>query len=169
MKSRDRELGMHRNITRRDLLHGMGALAATSFVPGQALADAVLAAEQAGVYPPALTGMRGSHVGSFEVAHQLAREGKRDWGPVADADDGLYDLIVVGAGISGLAAAHFNWSEEARRACELPSPPSRRTRTSRSRWSPRSTRCAATPSRRKAARRPWRVPTTTSRCTATTP
>ena len=69
MKADDRELGMSRNITRRDLLHGMGALAATSFVPGQAFADAALAAEQAGVYPPALTGLRGSHVGSFEVAH----------------------------------------------------------------------------------------------------
>jgi spermidine dehydrogenase len=57
-------------------------------------------------YPPALTGLRGQHAGSFEVAHEVARGGRRD--PV----DGLpveesYDLIVVGGGISGLAAAWF--------------------------------------------------------------
>jgi spermidine dehydrogenase len=51
--------------------------------------------------------MRGSHAGSFETAHAL-RDGTF---PVAGAnpvDTGeYYDLIVVGAGISGLAAAYF--------------------------------------------------------------
>ena len=102
---------MDRRISRRDLLYGVGALAATSLVPGRALADEVLRLEThaagAASYPPALTGLRGSHVGSFEVAHQLAREGRRDWGEVEDPDSGSYDLVVVGAGISGLAAAHF--------------------------------------------------------------
>ena len=109
MKSEDRNLGMNQPISRRDLLHGMGALAASTFVPGNAFADAVIAAESAGgvYYPPALTGLRGSHAGSFEVAHQLAREGRRDWGPVDEPDSGTYDLVVVGAGISGLAAAYF--------------------------------------------------------------
>ena len=56
-------------------------------------------------YPPAKTGMRGSHDGSWEVAHAL-RDGK-DW-PDSVADAEAYDLIVVcGAGISGLAAAYF--------------------------------------------------------------
>jgi spermidine dehydrogenase len=55
-------------------------------------------------YPPALTGMRGSHPGSFEVAHEL-RDGK-EWRE-AVADEESYDLIVVGGGISGLAAAYF--------------------------------------------------------------
>jgi spermidine dehydrogenase len=89
----------------------MGALAGTTLLPGKALADQMLALERAGVsathYPPALTGMRGSHTGSFEVAHQLAREGKSDWGPVQDPDPDTYDLVVVGGGISGLSAAHF--------------------------------------------------------------
>ena len=107
MKISDRKLGMDRRISRRDVLHGFGALAAASFVPGQAFADEMLALERAGVYPPALTGMRGNHPGSFEVAHQLAREGKVDWGPVSEPDTGVYDLVVVGAGISGLAAAYF--------------------------------------------------------------
>ena len=48
MKSRDRNLGMDRRITRRDLLHGVGALATTSLVPGKSLADEVLALESGG-------------------------------------------------------------------------------------------------------------------------
>jgi len=51
--------------------------------------------------------MRGSHPGSFEVAHQLTRQGRSDWGSVREPDSELYDLVVVGGGISGLAAAHF--------------------------------------------------------------
>jgi spermidine dehydrogenase len=112
-KQRDRELGMDRPVSRRDILHGFGALAASSFVPGTAIADEIIAAEKAGhpYYPPALTGMRGNHDGSFDVAHKLAREGKRDWGPVEEPDSGTYDLVVVGAGLSGLAAAHFYLQE----------------------------------------------------------
>ena len=71
----DRDLGMDRPISRRDVLNGIGALAVGTMIPGRALADKVLALERAGEaaagYPPALTGLRGSHVGSFEVAHQL--------------------------------------------------------------------------------------------------
>ncbi len=100
---------MDRDISRRDILHGIGALATSTLVPGRALADEILLAETSGLapYPPALTGMRGSHAGSFEVAHALARDGRRDFGPVEDNDEPVYDLVVVGAGISGLAAAYF--------------------------------------------------------------
>ncbi|MCZ6773363.1 MAG: NAD(P)/FAD-dependent oxidoreductase [Proteobacteria bacterium] len=109
MKSTDRNLGMDRRISRRDLPHGVGFLAATSLAPGRALADELLGLERAGAggYPPALTGLRGSHIGSFEAAHALARNGKTDWGPVHEPDSGIYDLVVVGGGISGLAAAYF--------------------------------------------------------------
>jgi spermidine dehydrogenase len=56
-------------------------------------------------YPPAATGLRGSHPGSFEVAHAL-RDGERfDASSIRDRDD--VDLVVIGAGISGLAAAWF--------------------------------------------------------------
>jgi spermidine dehydrogenase len=55
-------------------------------------------------YPPALSGMRGSHPGSFEAAHAL-RDGRSSTVPVDTGE--RYDLIVVGAGISGLAAAYF--------------------------------------------------------------
>jgi len=111
MKRRDRELGMGQTISRRDLLHGLGGLATGALVPGQALADRVLAMEQSGAqpayYPPALTGLRGSHEGSFEVAHELARQGRKNWGQSDNPDSGTWDLVVAGAGVSGLAAAYF--------------------------------------------------------------
>ena len=111
MKSTDRNLGMDRPISRRDLLHGMGALAAGTLLPGRALAEEMLALERNGEtaagYPPARTGLRGSHVGSFETALDLAFNGRRDWGAVEEPDPAVYDLVVVGGGLSGLAAAHF--------------------------------------------------------------
>lgn len=55
-------------------------------------------------YPPALSGMRGSHPGSFEAAHGL-RDGRSSTAAVDTEEH--YDLIVVGGGISGLAAAYF--------------------------------------------------------------
>ena len=111
MKPDDRNLGMGRAILRRDFLLGMGALAASTFVPGRAFAEEMLRLERAGGvgpgYPPGLTGLRGSHAGSFEVSHQLGREGRSDWGPVQQPDADIYDLVVVGGGVSGLAAAYF--------------------------------------------------------------
>ncbi len=111
MKRRDRELGMDRPITRRDFLNGVGVVAAGTLLPAGAFAQAAASGESAagatGAYPPRLTGMRGSHPGAFEVAHALAREGRTDWGSVSEPDPAVYDLIVVGAGISGLAAAYF--------------------------------------------------------------
>ena len=56
-------------------------------------------------YPPMLSGMRGSHDGSYEVAHALAWSNQK---PSSYVDlDEEYDLVIVGAGISGLAAAKF--------------------------------------------------------------
>jgi spermidine dehydrogenase len=62
------------------------------------------APDGADYYPPLLTGLRGSHPGSFEPAHAL-RDGQVT--SVARDTGEHYDLIVVGGGISGLAAAHF--------------------------------------------------------------
>ncbi|MCH9695559.1 MAG: NAD(P)/FAD-dependent oxidoreductase [Gammaproteobacteria bacterium] len=108
-KSRDRELGMNRGITRRDILHGAGALAAAGLIPASAFSKQAPSAPRgaSGIYPPGLTGLRGSHVGSFEVAHELARDGRTDWGPVDESESDIYDLVIVGAGLSGLSAAHF--------------------------------------------------------------
>src|SRR5271170_1709390 len=111
--SQDRLLGMEQPISRRDFLNGV-ALSVGASLPlslaGRALADAlptdlVRAAQDApGYYPPLLTGLRGSAAGSFEDAHAL-RDG-RTWPAATDTGE-EYDLIVVGGGISGLAAAHF--------------------------------------------------------------
>ena len=61
----------------------------------------------AGYYPPALTGMRGSHDGSFEVVACAARRRVRRPSAAASDTGETYDLVVVGGGISGLAAAYF--------------------------------------------------------------
>ena len=113
MKKRHSNLGMDKAITRRDMLHGIGSIAGVAMIPGLSLADAVLAQERAAdlPYPPTHTGMRGNHDGSWEVAHALAREGQVAWGTARQADKTLYDLVVVGAGISGLAAAYL-WLED---------------------------------------------------------
>jgi spermidine dehydrogenase len=106
MTPRARELGIDRAITRRDFLNGIAVGVASASLVGvsRTSAGAPLPADY---YPPALTGLRGSHVGSFEVAHQV-RDGAFLSFPRLDVATGEeYDLVVVGAGISGLAAAHF--------------------------------------------------------------
>jgi spermidine dehydrogenase len=127
-RSQDRILGMDRPITRRDFLNGVAigtaALAGAPLLaeppaskPGTAAAatPSIAAQDAPGYYPPLLTGMRGSHPGSFESAHAL-RDGKPSPAPVDTGEQ--YDLIVVGAGISGLAAAHF-YREHAGRSSRI--------------------------------------------------
>jgi spermidine dehydrogenase len=86
---------------------GAGLLAA-AWLPGCGQESGpqlpVAAQDRPGYYPPGLTGLRGSHPGSFENAHAL-RDGTLRPDPVELDEE--FDLIVVGAGISGLAAAHF--------------------------------------------------------------
>ncbi len=109
---KNRELGMDRKITRRDFIEGASIAVAGSLLPGTGLtAPATKPSSAAGNHPPGRGGLRGSHSGSFEVAHQLAREGRSDWGPAEDPDGIVYDLVVVGAGISGLSTARFYQQE----------------------------------------------------------
>src|SRR5271156_2208201 len=102
----DRQLGMNRNITRRDFLNGVAVTAGAALMPWQLFADGD--PEKApDYYPPALTGMRGSHPGSFDAAHSL-RDGTFWDSAGAPQDTGeSFDLVIVGGGISGLSAAHF--------------------------------------------------------------
>lgn len=110
------DLGMNRDITRRDFLNGVAVTAGTAVLgttldPETLLAAAALdelAPEKSpDYYPPAKMGMRGNHDGTFTFAHMM-RDGENwnDLGKNSQIDD-LYDLVIVGGGISGLSAAYF--------------------------------------------------------------
>lgn len=95
---------MHSDISRRDFLNGVSVAIGASLLPAVSAGTEIAAQELSGYYPPALSGLRGSHPGSFEAAH-AAINGKR-WDEVGTDEE--YDLVVVGGGISGLAAAYFH-------------------------------------------------------------
>jgi spermidine dehydrogenase len=99
----DKRLGMGRPIARRDFLQGALVGAAASLCGSLRRVYAMAGANE-DYYPPLLTGLRGSHPGSFEAAHAL-RDGHVVGSPAETGEQ--FDLIVVGGGISGLAAAHF--------------------------------------------------------------
>ena len=108
--SNDAMLGEEVSIPRRDFLQGALLAAATTLTgslsakPDASALEISGAQDHPGYYPPRLTGLRGSHPGSFETAHAI-RDGQPP--PRATNTGQSYDLIVVGAGISGLSAAHF--------------------------------------------------------------
>jgi spermidine dehydrogenase len=115
MKKQDKKLGMGASVSRRDFIGGVGvalsgSLGTFAWAETETPRDPGLlasASPQVGAsYPPMRTGLRGSHPGSFEVAHQM-RNGTR-WDPaeVSDTEE-AYDLVVVGGGLSGLSAAWF--------------------------------------------------------------
>ena len=112
----DRRLGMDRAISRRDFVNGVGvALTGAMFgggVAGPAFGDAPAAHGSAGTaaapalgdtanlagpgldpYPPRRTGMRGSHPGAFEVAHQVRDTHQWDLSAAVDTGES-YDLVV---------------------------------------------------------------------------
>ena len=93
-------------ITRRDFLNGIAISIGASLLPSYSKQPDVSHHEEiANYYPPALTGLRGNHKGSFETFHEL-RDGKF-WPKAATDPHEQYDLIIVGGGISGLSAAYF--------------------------------------------------------------
>ena len=103
---------MVKRVTRRDFMNGVaigagvGVVAPASLWAQDPERNLKTAAELGpNHYPPTLTGLRGSHEGSYEVAHALAWRGEKPSDYVAL--DEHYDLVVVGAGMSGLAAAWY--------------------------------------------------------------
>jgi spermidine dehydrogenase len=104
----DRELGMDRPITRRDFLDGVAIAIGAAGLASPAFAANAFPQDRPGYDPPTLTGMRGSHEGSYDYAHALRDSNGflKTAGPVTDTGE-TWDLVVVGGGISGLAAAYF--------------------------------------------------------------
>src|SRR5258708_20298105 len=102
------------SITRRDFLNGIpiavGGAVAVGLSPeyiAAAFAEDPAPQDAPGYYPPALTGLRGSHPGAYEAAHRL-RDGDF-WSQAGNLKptDEIYDLAVVGGGISSLTAPPF--------------------------------------------------------------
>ena len=93
---------MKYNITRRDFMNGIAiGTGATLLAPEMLFAQGA----SSDYYPPTLTGIRGNHAGSFEVSHALAWRGQK---PAKHRQlHEHYDMVIVGAGVSGLAAARF--------------------------------------------------------------
>lgn len=101
MSNSDRGLGLDRPISRRDFLDGLGVA-----IGGGLLAPIdPLAAAPSRRYPPAMTGLRGAHPGAFEALHRLRDGDFWNSAPAPVSTKETYDLVIVGAGISGLAAA----------------------------------------------------------------
>jgi len=108
MTNDDIALGMGAGISRRDFIHGAsaaGTAALAAGFPGTAFAGGRYAPAAAAAYPPLRTGMRGFHPGAFEPVHALAWGGVEP--PAAESTGEIYDLVVVGGGLSGLAAAYY--------------------------------------------------------------
>jgi spermidine dehydrogenase len=115
-RERDRALGMGAKITRRDFLNGValtvGAATVHGVVPPEMWAAAAVdlqseAQNAPHYYPPAKTGLRGDHAGSFETMHKVRDRAFWNDAPKPVDTGESYDLVIVGGGISGLAAAHY--------------------------------------------------------------
>lgn len=90
-------------ISRRDFLNGCSLAIAAGIISCHRLENILFTEHE---YPPLLQGIRGNHPGSFENAHAVGREGK-NFSTQQLAVEESYDLVVVGAGISGLSAAYY--------------------------------------------------------------
>lgn len=101
---KDKRLGMDRPISRRDFLDGVALTIGGAALGGFSF-GATPAAAQVTTYPPALTGLRGQTDSTSNVMHAI-RDGSFWASNPTITDSGQdYDLVVVGGGISGLAAA----------------------------------------------------------------
>ena len=129
---REEALGMNRQIDRREFINGIligaGAITASGWLvactPDGGTAEATATAAVTGstspggtaAYPPALTGLRGSMQSTASVMHALRDGGTWDASGSPTELDEHYDLVVIGAGISGLAAAYYYQQEHGKDA-----------------------------------------------------
>src|SRR5260370_35555729 len=114
-EKKDRDLGMDREITRRDFLNGvaigiggtlMGSGIATETLLEAAALDEFAPQKAPDYYPPVRQGMRGNHDGTFTFAHRLrAGEGVDSFGVRAHTC-ATYAAIVVCCVLIGLASSY---------------------------------------------------------------
>ena len=114
MKQQDRGLGMDCDITRRDFLTSVN-IAVTGSLLSTPLTQALAALEESagdvtaqmmpGYYPPTREGLRGSHPGSFEVAHSLRNSVQ--WNNPHDSE--LIGIIMPQPGVN-ISAVHCRLS-----------------------------------------------------------
>lgn len=105
LSERDRLLGMDRPITRRDFLNGVAL--ATAGIAASTLLPAAAHADTAAGYPPRLAGLRGHSETAMNIMHAVRDGTFWDKAPAITDSGESYDLVVVGGGISGLAAARL--------------------------------------------------------------
>jgi spermidine dehydrogenase len=96
---------MDRAITRRDFLNGVALTAGVLSTGVLAGGVSSPARAQGAPYPPVLTGLRGHSVSAMEVMHSVRDGSFWDSAGSPEPTGESYDLVVVGGGISGLAAA----------------------------------------------------------------
>ena len=107
MSKEHRDLGMDQPIARRDFLQGVAIGIGGAALAGAAFAQGADAGPDAAIYPPVRTGLRGNFPAAVDIFNPI-RQGRYVQFPVSNAEiTEEYDLVIVGAGMSGLAAAHF--------------------------------------------------------------
>ncbi|QNM89868.1 NAD(P)/FAD-dependent oxidoreductase [Aliarcobacter cryaerophilus] len=100
-------------MKRRDFLNGIALTVAAGLTPLDLLATGEIkdqrtvkdALDLKEYYPPKWQGLRGSTNEAYEFAHMLRDGEKFNYNNAQKTED--YDFVVVGAGLSGLAAACF--------------------------------------------------------------
>ena len=103
---RDIRLGMNRPISRRDFLNGVALTIGGAALGAAGMPRLAFGATPSGD-PAEITGLRGHSETAMNIGHAL-RDGTFWSDAPAPEDAGeSYDLIVVGGGISGLAAAYL--------------------------------------------------------------
>src|SRR5438552_17243914 len=100
---------MSRRITGRGFVASVALTLVAAITPSPLFAafdEPASPEKSAAYYPPALTGVRGSHPGSFEAAHSLRDGTFWDHAGTPTETGDTYDLVVVAGGISGFCAPH---------------------------------------------------------------
>ena len=109
LPSEYRNLGMDRRIARRDFLNGVAVGIAGAYSAWHTRSASAQPAQRSAAadYPPAIAGLRGHYPAAIQHFDVIERGTFAEY-PSIDVNTGeVYDLVVVGGGLSGLSAAYF--------------------------------------------------------------